>query len=228
MAHAEIHRSGRTGWLRAAVLGANDGVVSIASLLLGVAAGHADRATILLTGVAALVSGAMAMGAGEYVSVCSQAETEQADLRIERRSLEHDYAAEVEELALIYVHRGLDPRLAHEVARQLMARDALSAHARDDLGLTDTLRARPFQAALASAASFTVGATVPLLTIWLVTSDHAGYVLGCVSLVFLAVLGGTAARAGGANILRGVARALFWGAAAMGVTAGIGVLFGFR
>jgi VIT1/CCC1 family predicted Fe2+/Mn2+ transporter len=226
MAHEEVHRSQRSGWLRASVLGANDGIVSTASLLLGVAASHAGRGEILVAGVAALVAGAMSMAAGEYVSVSSQADTERADLRIERRGLAEDYAAEHDELAAIYEGRGLEPTLAREVARQLMEHDALSAHARDELGITEALRAQPLQAALASAVSFIVGAAVPLLTVIAATGVNLIYVLGGVSLAFLTLLGGVAARAGGANIAVGAARVLFWGAAAMAVTAAVGALIG--
>jgi VIT1/CCC1 family predicted Fe2+/Mn2+ transporter len=226
MAHEEVHRSQHSGWLRAAVLGANDGIVSTASLLLGVAASHAERGEILVAGVAALVAGAMAMAAGEYVSVSSQADTELADLKMERKGLAEDYAAEQVELAAIYEGRGLDPALAREVAHQLMEHDALSAHARDELGITETLKAKPLQAALASAASFIVGATIPVLTVLEVTGANLIYVLGGVSLLFLALLGGLAARAGGANIAVGAARVLFWGAAAMATTTAVGALIG--
>lgn len=226
MAHKEIHRSQRSGWLRASVLGANDGTVSIASLLLGIAASHADRSAILLAGLAALVAGAMAMAAGEYVSVKSQADMEQADLKIERDALDDDYEEEHRELTDIYVKRGLDRGLAREVARQLMAHDALSAHARDELGITETLRARPFQAAMASGAAFLVGGIVPLITVFAVAGDSLPYALGGISLVFLAILGGIAARAGGANIVTGATRVLLWGAAAMALTAAVGAAFG--
>ena len=226
MAHEEVHRSQRSGWLRAAVLGANDGIVSTASLLLGVAASHAGRDEILVAGVAALVAGAMAMAAGEYVSVSSQADTERADLKMEGKGLAEDYAAEHDELAAIYEGRGLDPALAREVARQLMEHDALSAHARDELGITEALRAQPLQAALASAASFIVGAVIPLLTVVAVTGPNVIYVLAGVSLLFLALLGGLAARAGGASIAIGASRVLFWGAAAMATTAAVGALIG--
>src|SRR5579859_3907508 len=226
MAHEEVHRSQRSGWLRASVLGANDGIVSTASLLLGVAASHADRGEILIAGTAALVSGAMAMAAGEYVSVSSQADTERADLTMERKGLAEDYAAEHSELAAIYVERGLKPELAHEVARQLMEHDALSAHARDELGITDMRRARPFQAAMASAASFVFGAAAPLLTAVAVNGEMLTYALAAVSLLLLALLGGLAARAGGASVVVGAARVLFWGVAAMALTSVIGLLVG--
>jgi len=226
MAHKEVHRSQRSGWLRASVLGANDGTVSTASLLLGIAASHADRSAILLAGLAALVAGAMAMAAGEYVSVKSQSDVEQADLKIERDALDDDYEEELRELRDIYVRRGLERDLAREVARQLMAHDALNAHARDELGITDTLRARPFEAAMASGASFVVGGIVPLLTVFAMTGDRLPYALAGVSLVFLALLGGIAARAGGANILTGATRVLLWGAAAMALTAAVRAMFG--
>jgi VIT1/CCC1 family predicted Fe2+/Mn2+ transporter len=226
MAHEEIHRTHRSGWLRASVLGANDGIVSIASLLLGVAASHADRGEILVAGFAALASGAMAMAAGEYVSVSSQADTEHADLTMERKGLAEDYAAEHDELAAIYVERGLEPGLAREVARQLMEHDALSAHARDELGITDTRRAQPFQAALASAGSFIAGAAAPMLTAVAVRGEFLIYALAAVSLALLALLGGLAARAGGASVVVGAARVLFWGVAAMAITATIGALVG--
>lgn len=226
MPHEEHHRSHRTGWLRAAVLGANDGTVSVASLLLGVAAAHASRSGVLIAGVAGLVAGTMAMAAGEYVSVSSQSDTEQADLAMERVGLAEDEEAEREELAAIYVKRGLDSRLANEVAEQLMAHDALGAHARDELGITETLRARPLQAALASAASFIAGAGVPLLTAVVVPESSLIPFVAGVSLLFLAVLGGVAARVGGAGVAVGAIRVLFWGALAMGATAGVGALFG--
>jgi VIT1/CCC1 family predicted Fe2+/Mn2+ transporter len=226
MAHKEIHRSQRSGWLRASVLGANDGTVSTASLLLGIAASHADRNAILLAGSAALVAGAMAMAAGEYVSVKSQADVEHADLSIEQQALDDDPEEEHRELTDIYISRGLEPRLAQEVARQLMAHDALNAHARDELGITDTLRARPFQAAMASGASFVVGGIVPLATVFAAPADQLLYTLGGISLTFLAILGGIAARAGGANVVTGAIRVLLWGAAAMALTAAVGAVFG--
>ncbi len=224
--HKEHHRTQRTGWLRAAVLGANDGIVSTASLLIGVAAAHASHRGIMVAGVSGLIAGAMAMAAGEYVSVSSQADTERADLAIESKGLEDDGEAEREELAAIYVKRGLEAGLAREVAEQLMARDALAAHARDELGISEALKARPLQAALASAACFTVGAAIPLLTA--VVVGHASLIpsLGAVSLACLALLGGLAARVGGAPVTVGAARVLLWGALAMGLTAGVGSLFG--
>jgi vacuolar iron transporter family protein len=226
MVHIEHHRTQRTGWLRAAVLGANDGIVSTASLLLGVAAAHVTHVGILVAGISGLVAGAMAMAAGEYVSVSSQADTEQADLAIESKGLEADEASEREELAAIYVKRGLDSGLAKKVAHQLMAHDALGAHARDELGISETLKARPLQAALASAASFAVGAAIPLLTTVVVPDTSLVPFVGGVSLVFLALLGGLAARVGGARVIIGAVRVLLWGAVAMGLTAGVGSLFG--
>ncbi|HEX4210120.1 MAG TPA: VIT family protein [Candidatus Binataceae bacterium] len=226
MPHSERHHTERTGWLRAAVLGADDGIVSTASLLLGVASAHAAHSSILIAGVSGLVAGAMSMAAGEYVSVSSQADTEKADLELESQGLKTDEKSEREELAAIYVKRGLEAGLAREVARQLMARDALGAHARDELGISETLKARPLQAALASAVSFTVGAAIPLLTAVVVPyASFFSFVAG-VSLLFLAVLGGLAARAGGARVSVGSARVLLWGAFAMALTASAGALFG--
>lgn len=224
--HWERHRTERTGWLRAAVLGANDGIVSTASLVLGVAAAHATHGQILVAGVAGLVAGAMSMAAGEYVSVHSQADTEQADLERERRELEANDQDERKELAVIYVGRGLDPALAQQVADQLMAHDALGAHARDELGITSTLRARPIQAALASAGSFAVGAAMPLLVAAMAPEAGLIPLVSGTSLGFLALLGAVAARAGGAGMAVGAARVTFWGALAMGLTAGVGALFG--
>ena len=224
--HAERHRTDRIGWLRAAVLGANDGIVSTASLIVGVAAAHADRASVLIAGVAGLVAGAMSMAAGEYVSVHSQADTEQADLSRERSELSAQPQAEQRELRDIYVARGLSSALAEQVAVQLMAHDALGAHARDELGVTQALSARPVQAALASAASFAVGACLPLGIAWLAPERGAiGWVSGT-SLVFLALLGAAAARTGGASAAKGAWRVTFWGALAMALTAGVGKLFG--
>lgn len=222
----ERHRTGRMGWLRAAVLGANDGIVSTSSLLLGVAAAHATHGSVLVAGVAALVSGAMSMAAGEYVSVQSQKDSEQADLERERVELKTDNKREHGELASIYVSRGLDPALAKQVAEQLMNHDALGAHARDELGISETLRARPIQAALASAGSFTVGAAMPLLVAIIAPAGALPVLLSGTSLVFLAVLGGLAARAGGAGVIKGTMRVTFWGALAMALTAGVGALFG--
>jgi len=222
----EQNHVGRVGWLRAAVLGANDGILSTSSLLLGVAAAHATHSSVLVAGVAGLVGGAMSMAAGEYVSVSSQADTERADLARERAELKADNAGEHKELTAIYVGRGLDPVLAKRVAEQLMAHDALGAHARDELGISATLRARPLQAALASAASFAVGAALPLVISVLSPARNLTPLLAATSLAFLAILGGAAARAGGAGVLIGAARVTFWGALAMALTAGIGRLFG--
>ena len=222
----ERHRGGRVGWLRAAVLGANDGILSTASLVLGVAAAHGTHSNVVVAGMAGLVAGAMSMAAGEYVSVHSQADTEHADLKLERKELKADDEGEHKELAAIYVARGLDPSLAKQVAQQLMARDALGAHARDELGIIKTLSARPLQAALASAGSFAVGAVMPLgVTAIAPAADLIPLVSGT-SLLFLALLGGLAARAGGAGITLGAIRVTFWGALAMGLTAGVGALFG--
>ncbi len=226
MRHIEWHRTSRVGWLRAAVLGANDGIVSTASLMLGVAAAHASQSNILITGIAGLVAGAMSMAAGEYVSVHSQADTEKADLARERAELETDADGEKRELTAIYVGRGLDQALALQVATQLMAHDALGAHARDELGISDTLSARPIQAALASAASFAVGAALPLAVATLASGNNLPYWISGTSLVFLALLGTVAARAGGASALTGAWRVTFWGALAMGITAGIGAMIG--
>ena len=224
--HLERHYAERIGWLRAAVLGANDGIVSTASLVVGVAAANASRSSILVAGIAALVAGAMSMAAGEYVSVSSQADTEKADLERERNELKSDEPAERRELAKIYVQRGLDSSLARQVAEQLMAHDALGAHARDELGMSEAHSARPIQAALASAATFAVGAAMPLaITVMSPASNMIPFVAGG-SLVCLALLGGIAARVGGANAVVGVVRVTFWGALAMGLTAAIGALFG--
>lgn len=224
--HREHHLIDRIGWLRAAVLGANDGLVSTASLIVGVAASAANIGEILVAGSAGLVAGAMSMAAGEYVSVSSQADTEQADLARERRELADDPAAEREELARIYVDRGLDHALALQVADQLMAKDALGAHARDELGISEVTTARPVQAALTSAATFSAGAALPLATAALSPGDLAIYIVSWASLVFLAVLGALGAKAGGAPIARATARVTFWGVLAMAVTAGIGSLVG--
>lgn len=222
MRHRERHRSDRTGWLRAAVLGANDGIVSTASLVVGVAASGAATRDVLVAGVAGLVAGALSMAAGEYVSVSSQADTERADLNRERMELATQPAAELDELAGIYVARGIEPELARTVAQQLMEHDALGAHARDELGLTDVQAARPLQAALASAATFAAGAALPLATIAFLP---ASFVAG-VSLISLASLGALAARAGGASMWIGAARVAFWGALAIAATAAVGSLFG--
>lgn len=224
--HREHHRAERIGWLRAAVLGANDGAISIASLVMGVAASGATRESVLLTGVAGLVAGAMSMAAGEYVSVQSQADTEGADLERERRELETEPERELAELTAIYVSRGLDQPLAKQVAEKLMAGDALGAHARDELGITETLRARPVQAAFASALSFVAGAVVPILAVWLAPVAKTSEVLSATTLATLALLGGTAAYAGGAPVARGSIRVMFWGALAMLSTALVGRLFG--
>jgi VIT1/CCC1 family predicted Fe2+/Mn2+ transporter len=226
MRHRERHRTGRIGWLRAAVLGANDGIVSTASLVVGVAAANATRHDVLVAGVAGLVAGAMSMAAGEYVSVSSQADTERADIERERTELATDAEHEHAELATIYVHRGLDPSLAQQVAEQLMAHDALGAHVRDELGISDTLSARPVQAALASAGTFAVGAAMPLLTVVITPGAHLLPAVAGTSLIFLALLGGVAALAGGANATAGIVRVTFWGALAMALTAGVGALFG--
>ena len=222
----EGHRAARTGWLSAAVLGANDGLLSTASLVLGVAAANGNRSSVLIAGFAALVAGAMSMAAGEYVSVHSQKDTEDADLALERRELRADDIGEHKELAAIYVGRGLDPVLAKKVADQLMARDALGAHARDELGITPTLEARPIQAALASAASFILGAAIPLIVVALVPAASLLIAVPASSLLVLACLGALAARTGGARMAPGAIRVTFWGALAMGVTAGAGALFG--
>jgi VIT1/CCC1 family predicted Fe2+/Mn2+ transporter len=224
--HREFHRSDRIGWLRAAVLGANDGIVSTASLVLGVASAGGAHAAVLVAGVAGLVAGAMSMAAGEYVSVRSQADTEAADLAKERRELAVDVASEERELAAIYVQRGLQPALAHDVALQLMAHDAMGAHARDELGISETFVARPVQAAIASALSFTAGAALPLIVAAITPLSLMLVVVGASSLAFLAGLGALAARIGGANILTGAWRVTFWGALAMLLTAGVGALFG--
>ena len=224
--HGERHRTERIGWLRAAVLGANDGIISTASLVLGVAAAHGSRNGILIAGAAGLVAGAMSMAAGEYVSVRSQADTEQAELELERKELDAHNESEHRELAAIYVRRGLDPVLAKQVAEQLMAHDALGAHARDELGISETLRARPIQAALASASSFAMGAALPLVTVALAPQASLILFVSGTSLVFLAILGGFAARAGGASVIVGAVRVTFWGALAMGLTAGVGAFFG--
>ena len=224
--HREQHLVERIGWLRAAILGANDGIVSTASLILGIAAASASKSDILLAGAAGLVAGAMSMAAGEYVSVSSQSDTEHADLSRERQELKADPAAEHEELALIYEKRGLDSTLAREVARQLMAKDALAAHAHDELGISNISTARPIQAGLTSAATFSAGATLPLLAV--IVSPPRTIILSVVvsALFFLAVLGALGARAGGAGYAKPIVRVTFWGALAMAVTAGVGLLVG--
>ena len=224
--HLERHRTDRIGWLRAAVLGANDGIVSTASLVLGVAAAGATPQAILVAGMAGLMAGAMSMAAGEYVSVHSQADTEKAELEREGREIELHPEAEHTELAGIYVKRGLTPELAHQVAEQLMKHDALGAHVRDELGISDALLANPIQAAIASAASFAVGAALPLAVTALAPVNALNVWVSVTSLGFLALLGAMAARAGGAGILAGAWRVTFWGALAMAITAGVGALFG--
>lgn len=226
MSHREQHRSHRVGWLRAAVLGANDGIVSTASLIIGVAAASSSHEGILLAGVAGLVAGAMSMAAGEYVSVSSQSDTENADLALEKKSLEQDLEFEKDELANIYEGRGLDPVLAKQVAEKLMAHDALGAHARDEIGISEMVSAQPIQAAFSSAGTFTVGAALPLIVAWAVPETRVIAVVALSSLVFLAFLGGLAARAGGAAISVGAFRVTFWGALAMVLTAGVGRVFG--
>jgi vacuolar iron transporter family protein len=224
--HRESHKAARIGWLRAAVLGANDGTISVASLVIGVAAAGASQSSILLTGVAGLVAGAMSMAAGEYVSVQSQADTEAADIEREKRELETDPEHEMEELTSIYVSRGLDQPLARQVAESLMKKDALGAHIRDELGITETLRARPIQAAFASAISFVAGAVIPIIAVLLAPSARVAETLSATALVTLIILGGTAAYAGGAPVIKGAMRVAFWGALAMGLTAGVGRFFG--
>jgi len=226
MSHHEIHRAHRVGWLRAAVLGANDGIVSTASLIIGVAAANATQESILLAGVAGLVAGAMSMAAGEYVSVSSQSDTENADLALEKKSLENDIEFEKLELAEIYEGRGLDPDLARQVADQLMAHDALGAHARDEIGISESVSTQPVQAALSSAGMFTIGAALPLMVAWMLPGSQLIAIVAVASLVFLALLGGLAASAGGAAITVGAIRVTFWGALAMGLTAAVGRVFG--
>ncbi len=224
--HREWHRTDRIGWLRAAVLGANDGIVSTASLVIGVAAANAPPSDILVAGVAGLVAGAMSMAAGEYVSVSSQADIEQADLERERKELATDPDSELAELTEIYVQRGLDETVAKQVAEQFTAKDALTAHARDELGITESLSARPVQAAFASAATFSIGAALPLLSVLFSPSSALIIVVAVASLLFLALLGGLGANAGGAPVARAAVRVSFWGALAMALTAGVGWLVG--
>jgi vacuolar iron transporter family protein len=226
VSNKELHRTGRIAWLRAAVLGANDGILSTSSLVLGVAAAHATHSNVLVAGVAGLVAGAMSMAAGEYVSVHSQADTEQAELELERAELQADDKGEHTELMAIYVARGLDPSLAKQVAQQLMAHDALGAHARDELGISENFRARPIQAAFASAGSFAVGAAMPLVVTAMAPAARLILLVSGTSLVFLALLGGLAARTGGAAVTTGALRVTFWGALAMALTAAVGWLFG--
>ena len=224
--HAEHHQMDKIGWLRAAVLGANDGLLSTASLIMGVAAAHGNAQSVLIAGLAGLFAGATSMAAGEYVSVHSQADTEAADLARERAELKNDDAGEHAELAAIYVGRGLDPVLAKQVAGQLMAHDALGAHARDELGISEAMKARPIQAALASAASFAIGAVLPLIVTAVTPSAHILVAVAVTSLLFLSLLGALAAKAGGAEVMPSALRVMFWGAFAMGTTAGAGALFG--
>lgn len=224
--HIERHRSGNLGWLRAAVLGANDGIVSIGSLIVGVASSNAAHGGVVLAGVAGLVAGAMSMAAGEYVSVSSQKDSEQADIAREQRELATDRGHEEAELTEIYRRRGLDERLAREVAVELMKKDALAAHLRDELGISEVTRPQPLQAALASAFCFSAGAALPLLCAWLTSGHSLIWAVSITSLILLCALGGLAARMGGARIFRGVIRVAFWGALAMAITAGTGVLVG--
>lgn len=228
MRHRERHKSHNIGWLRAAVLGANDGIVSTASLIVGVAASNAEHGAILIAGMAGLVAGAMSMAAGEYVSVSSQADTENADLERERKELEYNTAGETRELADIYIARGLEPELAEQVAIQLMEKDALGAHARDELGISEIFAANPIQAAFASAASFAVGAAMPMLVAFFAPVSMLVWLVSASSLLFLALLGAVAAKAGGASILKGSFRVTFWGAVAMIATAIVGALFGTK
>jgi len=224
--HRERHRTQHINWLRAAVLGANDGIVSTASLVVGVAASSASHSAILMAGIAGLVAGAMSMAAGEYVSVSSQRDTERADLERERKELAEEWEGELNELTAIYIERGLEPELAGQVAQQLMARDALAAHAQEELGISEIISARPLQAALTSAATFAVGAFLPLLSVLLSPQGLLVPVISTSSLLFLALLGGVAARTGGAPILAGAVRVTFWGALAMALTAAVGAIFG--
>ena len=222
----ESHLVSRIGWLRAAVLGANDGIVSTASLIVGVASSGAGTGAVLVSGLAGLVAGALSMAAGEYVSVSSQTDTEQADLAREKRELAEEWPAEVDELAGIYEQRGLDPALARQVAEQLMQKNALAVHAREELGITETTTARPIQAAVTSAATFATGAALPLVVAWLAPATTTVWAVSGASLLFLFALGAVGARAGGAGLVRGALRVAFWGALAMAVTAGVGTLFG--
>ena len=224
--HGEFHRSHRIGWLRAAVLGANDGTISVSSLVIGVAAAGASHGSLLITGVAGLVAGAMSMAAGEYVSVQSQADTENADIEREKNELEMEPELELDELTAIYVSRGLDEPLARQVALKLMSTDALGAHARDELGITETLRAKPIQAAFSSAISFVAGAIIPIISALLAPSALVAQISSATALITLLILGGIAAYAGGASVVKGALRVAFWGALAMIITAGVGKLFG--
>jgi VIT1/CCC1 family predicted Fe2+/Mn2+ transporter len=224
--HPERHRAGNVGWLRAAVLGANDGIVSTAALIVGVAAAGSSKEAILVSGIAGLFAGAMSMAAGEYVSVHTQVDAEKADLAIEKRELREEPAAELNELARIYENRGLGPALARQVAEQLTAHDALGAHARDELGLTEEQAPRPLQAAVSSAASFSAGAALPLVVVALFAGPNLLPIVAVTTLLLLALLGALAAKAGGANVTKGVTRVTFWGALALAVTAGVGSLAG--
>jgi vacuolar iron transporter family protein len=226
LAHSEIHMVHRIGWLRAAVLGANDGLVSTASLVVGVAAAGSGRAEILIAGVAGLVAGAMSMAAGEFVSVSSQTDAEQADIARETQELEETPEAELDELTRIYMERGLDEGLARQVATQLTAKDALGTHSRDELGISETVTAHPIQAALVSALTFAVGAVVPLIVAWLAPAGQTTVIVAVTTLIALSVLGGLGASAGGAGIIKGAVRVSFWGALAMAATAAVGMIFG--
>ena len=226
MSHHEAHKVHRVGWLRAAVLGANDGIVSTASLIIGVAAANTSKENVMLAGFAGLMAGAMSMAAGEYVSVSSQSDTENADLELERRSLEENFDLELDELAEIYENRGLDPSLSRQVAEQLMDHDALGAHARDEIGISETAAANPVQAAISSAVTFIVGAALPLMVAWAVVSSQIIPFVAGSSLLFLAGLGVLAAKAGGASMTIGAIRVTFWGALAMILTAAVGHIFG--
>ena len=226
LSHTELHKVSRAGWLRASVLGANDGLVSTAALIVGVAEATPDKHAVLIAGIAGLVAGAMSMAAGEYVSVSSQADAEAADIARETGELRDQRASEEDELTHIYVERGVEPKLAREVALQMMAKDALGAHARDELGITEITKARPIQAAMASAATFTVGAAAPMLVVVLSPQSAITLTVSASSLVFLAILGALGAKTGGAIVWKGVVRVTFWGAAALALTAGIGHLFG--
>ncbi|NWA45169.1 VIT family protein [Pseudomonas reactans] len=226
MLHREEHSIEKIGWLRAAVLGANDGIVSVASLLLGVASANVTHQSILLTGVAGLVAGAMSMATGEYISVSSQSDTEKAALTEEQEELNNDFESELHELTSIYIKRGLDLQLARQVAKELMKHNALAAHARDELGISEVTTARPFQAAWASALSFSAGAILPLMVAAAVTPKWALYAIAITALISLSFLGGVAAKAGGAPLLPGIVRVTFWSALAMGMSSGVGLLFG--
>lgn len=225
MAHEESHRQHRVGWLRAAVLGANDGIVSTASLIIGVAAANSSHHAIMIAGTAGLVAGAISMAAGEYVSVCSQADTERADLLLEQRSLDNNYEAEVRELADIYHARGVDADLSLQVARQLMVHDALGAHARDDIGISELTSAQPLMAAFSSALSFTIGAILPLMTAFFFDVSSLSWIVAASSLLFLSLLGAVSAHLSGAKMINSIVRVAFWGSLAMAVTAVVGLIF---